>query len=249
MTSHNLIGELSNHLSPTLAKDLVESFIELRKDCKTATLGRSSGGKFVETVVQVLQYLDSGTYDVKPAVDEYLRNLESRPSALSDDLRVCCSRIARSSYALRNKRSIAHKGQVDPNIYDLNYTYSAAQWMLSEIVRHLTSINMAVAGNIIEFIQIPVSGVVEKFEDRRLVYGTLTIRDELLVLLHSYYPEHTSLTAIHKSMERRSKRGISSALTKLWAAKLIHKEGQNYLLTQEGFKVATEILSNLNQSN
>ena len=53
-----------------------------------------------------------------------------------------------------------HKGQVDPNIYDLYFTYAASQWMLSEIVRQIISTDMKVAGRIIEFIQIPVTSVV-----------------------------------------------------------------------------------------
>ncbi len=247
MTSNDLIHELSKHVDESLASDLVSSFIELRKDCKTGTLGRSSAGKFVETVVQVLQYLENSTYDAKPQVDDYLRNLESRSSLLSDDLRICCSRIARSSYSLRNKRNIAHKGQVDPNIYDLHFTYTSAQWMLSEIVRQVITTNMAVAGRIIEFIQIPVTSIVERFGDRRLVYGNLTIEMELIVLLHSYYPGYISLKVIQQSMDRRSKSGISNALSKLWSNKIIHKEGANYVLTQQGFKKAVEILSNISE--
>ena len=175
MTPNDLINELSKHIDESLANDLVSSFIELRKDCKTGTLGRSSAGKFVETLVQVLQYLENGTYNAKPQVDDYLRNLESRPSSLPDGLKICCSRIARSSYSLRNKRNILHKGQVDPNIYDLYFTYTASQWMLSEVVRQIINTDMAVAGRMIEFIQIPIMSVVERFGDIIFVYGKLTI--------------------------------------------------------------------------
>lgn len=247
MKSNDLIHELSKHIDESLAEDLVGSFVELRKDCKTGTLGRSSAGKFVETVVQVLQYLENSTYDAKPQVDDYLRNLESRPSPLSDDLRICCSRIARSSYSLRSKRNIAHKGDVDPNTYDLQYTYAATQWMLSEIVRQVINTDMAAAGRIIEFIQIPVPSIVERFGNRKLVYGNLTIEMELIVLLHSYYPDYISLKVIQESMDRKSKSGISNALSKLWNAKIIHKEGSNYVLTQQGFKKAFEILSNIGE--
>lgn len=249
MTSNDLIHELSKHIDKFLAKDLVGSFVELRKDCKTGILGRSSAGKFVETVVQVLQYLEKGTYDAKPQVDEYLRNLESRPSPLSDDLKICCSRIARSSYSLRNKRNIAHKGHVDPNTYDLHYTYTATQWMLSEIVRQVINTDMAIAGRMIEFIQIPVLSIVERFGDRKLVYGNLTIEMELIILLHSYYPDYVSLKVIQQSMDRRSKSGISNALSKLWNTKDIHKEGSDYVLTQQGFKKALEILSAISESD
>lgn len=245
MTCEDLVQELSKSIGLSLAKDLVGSFVELRKDCKTGTLDRTSAGKFVETVVQVLQYLESASFDSKPQVDEYLRNLESRSSSLSDDLKICCSRITRSCYTIRNKRNIAHKGLIDPNVYDLNYTYAAAQWTLSEIVRHVIKTDMATAGKIIEFIQIPISSVVERFGSRRLVYGALTVAEELLVLLHSYYPDFVSIGMIQKCMDRRSKTGISNALKKLWDTKLVYKEDSNYVLTQPGFVSAVEVLNKI----
>ncbi len=116
MKVDDLVAELSKYLDGILANDLVKEFVAIRNDCKTGTLGRSSVGKFVETTVQVLQFLEARSYEGNPKVDCYLRELESRPSALNDDLKIALARIARSTYTLRNKRNIAHKGLVDPNI-------------------------------------------------------------------------------------------------------------------------------------
>jgi len=245
VTPDELSRQLSSRIGPVLANDLVTSFVELRKDCRTCTLGRSSAGKFIETVVQVLQYLETNRYDATPQVDSYLKTLESRASILPEDLRICCSRIARAAYTVRNKRNIAHKGTVAPNIYDLNYTYAAAQWILSEIVRQTVEADMTAAGAMIEFIQVPVSSVVERVGERRIVHGKLTIEKELLLLLHSYYPEYVPLKQIQQSMERRSKPGISNGLKNLWSAKLLHREPSGYVLTQEGFKEAVAVLSTL----
>ena len=123
MNSKDLITELAKQIDSKLAKDLVNDFIALRDDCKTGMMGRASVGKFVESVVQLLQFLENGSYDNKPSVDSYLRNLESRPTSFDDDLRIVCARVARAAYTLRNKRKIAHKGTVDPNIYDLRYVF------------------------------------------------------------------------------------------------------------------------------
>jgi hypothetical protein len=178
-------------------------------------------------------------------VDSYLRNLESSTGPLNDDLKLCCARVARSCYTLRNKRSIAHKGSTDPNTYDLKYIYASAQWILSEIVRQVLTSDMNLAGRMIEFIQIPVSSVVEEFGGRKLVYGHLSAGKEILVLLHSYYPEYASRTEVGTSLDRRSESTISNSLNKLWKDKLIHKEESCYKLTQEGFKQARNILKNI----
>jgi len=230
------------HIDRSLSEDLVREFVELRNDCKTATLGRASFGKFVETVVQVLQFVERSSYDSKPDVDAYLKNLESRSSNLPDDLRICCARIGRSCYTLRNRRNILHKGLVDPNLYDLRYAYSACQWILSEIVRHTMRSDKSSAGKMVDFIQMPISLVVEDFGDRKTVYGSLTIEKELLVLLHSHYPECVPLKQIQKSMDRRSKGAISNRLSRLWNSKLVHREKGGYKLTQQGFDKALSIL-------
>ena len=177
MKSDELIKELKKSLYPQLAKDFVSEFVEIRNECKTNTLGKTSVGKFVET------------FDKKPSVDRYLRSIDSQNTNLNDDLKIVCSRIARAIYTLRNKRNIAHKGCVNPNIYDLKFIYASAQWILSEIVRQLITSDMELSGKMIEFIQIPVDSVVEEFESGKLIYGDLSVRDEILVLIHSYYPD------------------------------------------------------------
>jgi hypothetical protein len=192
-----------------------------------------------------MQFLEKRSYDKKPNVDSYLKDLESKPTPLNDDLKLCCARVARSCYTLRNKRSIAHKGSIDPNTYDLKYIYSSSQWILCEMVRQVTASNVNLVGRIIEFIQIPVSSVVEEFGNRKLVYGHLTAENEILVLLHSYYPEYASRIEIRTSLDRRSQSAISNSLNKLWKDKLIHKDESRYKLTQVGFKEARNILRNI----
>ena len=118
-----LIAALSQKLPQKLAEDLVNEFVEVRQDVATRTLGRSPSGKFVETIVQILQHLETNTYEEHPNIEQYLKNVESRPSTLDDGLRICGARIARGMYALRSKRNILHKGNVDPNTYDLRFLF------------------------------------------------------------------------------------------------------------------------------
>ncbi len=250
MTPKDLITSLSTKLPQQLANDLVEQFIELKKDVSSGTFSRSSCGKFVETVVQVLQFLETGTYDQSPSVDTYLKGLENRKSVLSDDLRICASRVARTCYTFRNKRNIAHKGLIDPNMYDLRYTFFCTQWLLSEIFRQIMITDMAYAGKIIEYIQIPVSTIVEEIDTQRIVFGEITVKDELLILLHSYYPNFLNRKSIGESMVRRGKSSISNAIHDLWSEKLLHHDQQKgYRLTQEGYKKAEQIIAKLLQVN
>ncbi|MFC1942622.1 hypothetical protein ACFLWU_05340 [Chloroflexota bacterium] len=230
---------MSATLPKNLAKDLVDSFTQLRRDLATETLERSSPGKFIETVVQVLQYLDKGSYDKAPNVDSYLKNLESQSANLSDDLRITLSRVARAGYTLRNKRSIAHKGEVDPNIYDLKYLFSVSQWILSELVRQVLSSDMMTAGKIIEVIQIPVNPLVEDFGDKRLVLKAGTAENELLTLLFHYFPEYVHVSQIHIDMDRRAKSTVSNVIPSAYSKRYIEGNKQKgYKLTSLGYNKA-----------
>lgn len=245
MTPSELIEKLNEFLPSELASDVVNNFVLIKSDLSTETLERSAPGKFVETIVQILQFLERGEYDKHPKVDDYLKNLESRSSKIPDDLRITLSRVARANYTLRSKRSIAHKGQVNPNIYDLKLLFSSSQWMLSELVRHLLSSDMVAASTLIEFIQIPVNILVEDFGDRRLVLNAGTAEEELLTLLSHYFPSPVLFSQIQKDMNRRAKSTVSNAIRTIYRKRYI--EGnvqQGYKLTSLGYHQSFDILRN-----
>ncbi len=123
--------------------------------------------------------------------------------------------------------------------------YHAAQWILSEVVRYSGVGDMGTAGKMIEFIQMPLSEFVEDFGDRLLVHGNVTVAEEILVLLHSRYPEFVLVTYIRNSLERRSKSAVFNAIRELWEMKLIHKTEQGVKLTQPGVTAGGLILAKL----
>lgn len=243
MDRATFVAALAGGVPKKLAEDLVDSFLDIRRDVATSTLGRSAPGKFAESMVQVLQHLALGKYSKKPKVDEFLRNLETSAPALDDGLRICGARIARAMYTLRNRRSIAHKGDVDPNTYDLRFLLSAAQWLLAEIIRLTAGLPMEDAGRLVEGINTPVGGLVEDFGGKRLVHGSLTVREEALVLLHSYHPTPRLPKQVAEELDRRSAGTVNNELRKLWRGKLIEGDVKGgYRLTKLGLNTAIDII-------
>jgi hypothetical protein len=237
-----LIDQLKKNIPADLAADLINDFVQVKSDVITGTLERSAPGKFIETAVQILQFLDTEKYDENPKVDEYLKNLESRSTNLQEDLRITLARVARANYTLRNKRSIAHKGGVDPNIYDLRYLYSATQWIFSEIVRHILLSDMYTAGKLIESIQVPVDPLVEDFGTKRLVLKIGTTEEELLILLLHYYPVPILQSQIRKDMDRRARTTVSNTITATYNKRLVEGDKQQgYKLTALGYNRAIEL--------
>jgi hypothetical protein len=173
MDETRLVRALAILVSQPLAEELSADFVKLRQDCATATLERTSSGKFVETFVQCLQYMAAGKYDAKPDVDGYLSKKAEFEASLPEGLRICAARLARSIYTFRNKRNIAHKNPVDPNTFDLALAHQGAAWIMAELLRNASGISMQEAGALIELIQAPVGTLVEEIDGVRLVQPTL----------------------------------------------------------------------------
>jgi hypothetical protein len=142
-------------------------------------------------------------------------------------------------YTLRNKRNIAHKNEVDPNIYDLAFIHSGAAWIMAELIRNASSLTMQEAGELIELVQIPVNDLVEEIDGIRLVHADVSIKAEILILLHSQYPQRVMLKEILSSMKARSAGSVQNRLGEMKHNKLVHgnpKEG--YRLTLAGHAAA-----------
>lgn len=242
MDRNKLVAALAISIPQQLATDLVDDFLQLRQDVATATLGRSSGGKIVETAVQILQQLETGKYDQHPNIDKYLRDVEAS-TTLDEGLRICAARLARSMYAIRNKRNVLHKGSVDPNAYDQRLVLHGAEWLIAELLRLTQGLTMQEAGELIEMVFAPVGALVEDFGTRRLVLPKLNIEGELLVLLHSHYPAYVPVADILSSLNRRNPGSVKNSLHDLWTEKSIDGDTNlGYRLTQLGFNAALGII-------
>lgn len=245
MDRKRLAGALTASVPAKLADDLVDSFLAIRQDAATKTFGRAAPGKFVETVVQVLQHLATGTHDPVPNVEDFLqRKVEN--TAIDDGLRICAARIARAMYALRSKRNIAHKGSIDPNSYDLDFVHAGARWIMAELLWPAQGLTMEQAGALIEMVHAPVGKSVEEIDGRRIVHADLGVRSEILVLLYSHYPDHVATDGVLTSLDRQDPSSVKKRIPELYQDKLVQGgKDQGYRLTSPGFDAATTIIAKL----
>ena len=241
MDEVRLKAALADMISPQLAEELVSDFVKLRQDCATGTLERASPGKFVEVFVQVLQFLGRGQYEDKPNVDDYLSKKADHEGSVPEGLRICGARLARAIYALRNKRNIAHKNAIDPNRFDLALAHQGASWIMAELLRNATAISMHEAGALIELIQAPVGTLVEEIDGTSIVHADTSVKGEILILLHSRFPERVPQSTIPSALSARSGGSVRNRLGEMRTAKLIHGDsGVGYRLTQSGYQAALE---------
>lgn len=246
MQRDRIITALTGLIGSDLAEDIADHFLKIRQDVATQTLERASPGKFVETFVQCLQQISRGSYDAAPSVDNYLNTRVENDTALPDGLRFSAGRIARSMYTMRNKRNIAHNGEVDPNGYDLAYLHHAASWIMAELVRSASGVPMAEAGALIELLQVPVGTLVEEIDGVRLVHADVSTRVEFLIFLHSHYPDYVSMDDIKTTLSRRSASSIRGRISDLKGEKLIFGENATgYRLTAPGYATAGDEIAKL----
>jgi hypothetical protein len=235
MDEVRLVQALTRLLGGDLARHLASNFVNIRRDLATRTLERSSPGKFVETFVQCLQHISTGKHDVKPDVDVYLAQRIENVTQLPEGLRICGARIARSVYALRNKRSIAHKNEIDPNTIDLAFVNHGAAWIMAELFRMASGLTMQEAGELIDLVQSPVGTLVEEIDGTHLVHADLSIEGEILVLLHSQYPNRVQVKNIEDSLKARSAKSVRNRLSEMKVKKQIHGDAASgYRLTTAG---------------
>jgi hypothetical protein len=186
-----------------------------------------------------MQFLDTGSYDNKPGVDAYLSQKADNAEKLPEGVRFCGARLARAIYTLRNKRNIAHKNPVDSNRFDLALAHHGAAWIVAELLRNATGITMEEAGALIELVQAPVGTLVEEIDGVRLVHANTSVRGEILILLHSHFPERVPVPSILATMSARSAGSVKNRLGELRTAKLLHGDGRTgYRLTQAGHQAA-----------
>lgn len=236
-----------------LANDLVLYFQKIGDELRKLDLEKSSAGKFVETVVQILQALNSPSRSYQPtvrSVDEELTAFESRviPSVNSES-RLGIIRIARAIQCVRSKRSMVHKNLIDPNVFDLEFVHHSSRWIVTELVRLGSNSSVQDAAGIVKDIQMPVVPIVEVLLGRPLVLdNNVKSLDEVLIILYHAYstnPAKPFMTRkeIGSALNRRSSPTVSRALGSLWATRLIDgSPEQGYQLTAIGIEAAREVI-------
>ena len=92
-------------------------------------------------------------------------------------------------------------------------------------------------------IEAPVGTLVEEIDGTRLVHANVSIGDELLILLHSHYPDRLLLTPILTSLSGRSEGGVKNELRSLREKKLVHGDNKvGYRLTTPGHVAAARVI-------
>jgi hypothetical protein len=170
-------------------KEIASNYVERRWEPSEL-----NGGKFCEAVYSIINGAVTGSFPDRPSGPDNMaqacRALEGKPANATligdKSLRVYIPRMLIPLYDIRNNRGVGHiGGDVDPNYMDATAVFSAASWILAELVRIFHSTNTAEAQSSVDALverKLPlvwsVAGV------RRVLDSSMPTSDQVLVLLY-----------------------------------------------------------------
>ena len=83
----------------------------------------------------------------------------------------------------------------------------------------------------------------------RLVHADVGVKVELLILLHSHYPDRVPYDAIKESLKRRNPKTLRNKCAELVEEKkAVRGAAEGYLLTQAGHRAASEYIRELDEA-
>ena len=241
-----IVSTLEVQLPRELAVALTEQFFQLRTDVTTKRTSTAASGRFVETWIQAVQYLATGTWDRKPEVENFFRTAESSLPQIDEGRRVVGIRVARAVYAIRSKREVVHNGTIDSNSHDLAFQMSGVQWILAELIRNCSGGSMQASGDMLRYIAAVPTPIVEVTANRRLVLEDVSVRSEILLQLFFAQPETMSDDELVSNMDRRPLADVRKRTRELWKERLVDTDqGGGYFLTTKGLNACEQVLSKL----
>ena len=105
---------------------------------------------------------------------------------------------------------------------------------------------MQEAGALIELLEAPVGTLVEEIDGARLVHADVSVRMEILILLHSYYPDTVTVETVIQGLSRRNTATVRNRLRELHTQKLTHGDTESgYRLTRAGHAAAVSEITAL----
>ena len=186
-------------LSPKIPNDILINMLDEYQQIKQQFFLRKfqpselNAARFGECVLRLLEYLDTGNYTPFGATlgsQQIIRRIENN-ATLQDTIRFFIPRLVRVVLDVRNKRDVAHVGgEVSPNYSDAIFVTHAADWLLTEIIRHFHNCSIveaqAIVTNINE-VRIPVVAEIDGFI--RVQNTKLSAREKVLIILYYKKPD------------------------------------------------------------
>ncbi len=197
--------------------------------------GELNGARLAEAVLRYLEWKESGGY-YTPIGEQLKRqdiiNRVSKNTNVPDGLRFHVLSCAEILLDIRNKRDVAHLGDV-VNVFEMDsrLVIVLAKWILSEIVRVESKLDPGVIQTMIDKLSVKDVSLIDEIDGDKIFIGThLNFDSRVLVTLYNSYPEAIEL----KTLQQIVRYSHSTKFRKNVVSNLA-KDGRLYLKGEKAF--------------
>lgn len=227
----HLVEYLTNHYKELKQKFSLSQYEPSQLNC----------AKFAEVVLRILEFVTKGNYtpfDKDVSLDALAKQLELLPKdKFPDPIRIHIPRILRAIYDIRNKRGVAHIGEINPNLMDATFVVSACDWIMAELIRLYHTGDPNEAQKIIDSIAERKVPIIEEFgEDLKVLIPSLSVADKILVILYKKYPSFVPTNDLKNWIKTKSPSHIATVLGHLDEDAKIHRKGKDNIITKKGIE-------------
>lgn len=204
-----IAAQLKVSVDPFLVDKLLEHYTNLKERYYVGDYERSeqNAGKFCEIAVRVLQ--STSGMQVTPITahignfKDLVLSFESLPKGSCDDsVKFLIPHLLLAVYSVRNKRGVAHAGEINPNFKDASLMVCACDWIVGEFLRMHHGIHVEEAQGIVDgLIRRKIPLVYDLGERKRVLNPKLSYSDKALVLLYDIYPDSVQDSQLAKWTE------------------------------------------------
>lgn len=202
-------------------------------------------GQFNEIVYRILEYLLSDNYtpikDKLPPFNEMiLIKWENIPNK-ELNIKLIIPRILYSMFCIRNKRGAIHKNDINPNKMDASFLLSSTKWIIAELFRIFSKIDIIEAQKIIESITNKEIDLLWNINGKtRILNKNLKCCDQILVNL--YVNNTMGINQLIENIEYSNKSTFKNILKKMHKERLIEYDGEICVISPKGLNKAELII-------
>lgn len=247
----DLVNELSTSIEPSITQRLVNHYRVVHTSYRLGdyvSVGIAAG-KFVEAVIESIQYLHSSTKPSPKGIrfDTEFNRLLSLPKETieEEDLTLIIPVVAKMIYTLRSKRQVAHNRGQEIDFLDCCLIVQACDWIIAELLwlNHSMPDNEALdlMTRILQ-LNLPLVEIIN--EELVISNPNLSSLEALLALLYRSGGKSPQKDIL-KALKRRFNQSTCYNAIKIGLSKcLIHRDETDDLhLLQEGKQVITKVIS------
>lgn len=236
--------QLADTLDKTLVDEMFEAYTEAKRNYYLGGLRLSEveGGRFSEACFRILEQITTGSFTPigqQLNTDLLIRNLANIPASQhSESIRLHIPRALRLVYDIRNKRDAAHLADgIDPNFQDATLVVTNIDWILAEFIRVLHNLSTNEAQEIVNSIVTKSIPVIQDFNGFLLVLNpNLRASNHCLALLYQCGDSGASMKELKSWVAPKMRSNLNRTLSTLIEKRLVHHNGENYLITLTGQK-------------